>query len=81
MPPYRKYTTTVVGAHSVPRWYEALDRLVTLGPSHRRAILPTRSFVPLRPRFWNRRPRGSTSSRVVRCIGGPTIDTRRQMPC
>jgi 5-methyltetrahydropteroyltriglutamate--homocysteine methyltransferase len=31
MPHYRKYTTTVVGAHSVPRWYEALDRLVNLG--------------------------------------------------
>ncbi|HEY2107154.1 MAG TPA: hypothetical protein VGH29_15250, partial [Candidatus Binataceae bacterium] len=31
MPQYLKYTTTVVGAHSVPRWYEALDRLVTLG--------------------------------------------------
>ena len=28
---YSQYTTTVVGAHSVPRWYEALDRLVTLG--------------------------------------------------
>jgi 5-methyltetrahydropteroyltriglutamate--homocysteine methyltransferase len=28
---YKPYTTTVVGAHSVPRWYEALDRLVTLG--------------------------------------------------
>jgi hypothetical protein len=22
---YPSYTTTVVGAHSVPRWYEALD--------------------------------------------------------
>jgi 5-methyltetrahydropteroyltriglutamate--homocysteine methyltransferase len=35
MPRYEKYTTTVVGAHSVPRWYEALDRLVAsreLGP-------------------------------------------------
>jgi 5-methyltetrahydropteroyltriglutamate--homocysteine methyltransferase len=31
MPHYRKYTTTVVGAHSVPRWYETLDRLVTVG--------------------------------------------------
>src|ERR1700681_2669097 len=31
MPHYPKYTTTVVGAHSVPRWYEALDRLITLG--------------------------------------------------
>jgi 5-methyltetrahydropteroyltriglutamate--homocysteine methyltransferase len=31
MPHYPKYTTTVVGAHSVPRWYEALDRLVSLG--------------------------------------------------
>lgn len=31
MPKYARYTTTVIGAHSVPRWYEALDRLVTLG--------------------------------------------------
>ena len=31
MPHYPRYTTTVVGAHSVPRWYEALDRLVALG--------------------------------------------------
>jgi 5-methyltetrahydropteroyltriglutamate--homocysteine methyltransferase len=28
---YDKYATTVVGAHSVPRWYEALDRLVASG--------------------------------------------------
>ena len=28
---YPKYTTTVIGAHSVPRWYEALDRLVAVG--------------------------------------------------
>lgn len=27
---YEKYTTTVIGAHSVPRWYEAFDRLVAL---------------------------------------------------
>lgn len=26
---YAPYTTTVIGAHSVPRWYEALDRLVS----------------------------------------------------
>jgi 5-methyltetrahydropteroyltriglutamate--homocysteine methyltransferase len=31
MPVYPRYTTTVIGAHSVPRWYEALDRLATLG--------------------------------------------------
>lgn len=31
MPFYPPYTTTVVGAHSVPRWFEALDRLVALG--------------------------------------------------
>jgi 5-methyltetrahydropteroyltriglutamate--homocysteine methyltransferase len=31
MPQYPAYATTVVGAHSVPRWYEALDRLVTMG--------------------------------------------------
>jgi 5-methyltetrahydropteroyltriglutamate--homocysteine methyltransferase len=28
---YRKYATTVIGAHSVPDWYEALDRLVAVG--------------------------------------------------
>src|SRR6202044_3538566 len=31
VPRYPAYTTTVIGAHSVPRWYEALDRLVTMG--------------------------------------------------
>ena len=31
MPHYPAYTTTVVGAHSVPRWYEALDRMMNLG--------------------------------------------------
>ncbi len=31
MPRYPSYTTTVIGAYSVPRWYEPLDRLVTLG--------------------------------------------------
>ena len=34
MPHYPKYTTTVIGAYSVPRWYEALDRLVTMGQLH-----------------------------------------------
>ena len=28
---YSKFTTTVIGAHSVPDWYEALDRLVSVG--------------------------------------------------
>jgi 5-methyltetrahydropteroyltriglutamate--homocysteine methyltransferase len=31
MPRYAKYATTVVGAHSVPDWFEALDRLVNAG--------------------------------------------------
>src|ERR1700732_1153086 len=31
MPHYPKYTTTVIGAYSVPRWYEPLDRLVSEG--------------------------------------------------
>src|SRR3979411_3470129 len=31
MIPYPKYTTTVIGAHSVPDWYEALDRLLAVG--------------------------------------------------
>jgi 5-methyltetrahydropteroyltriglutamate--homocysteine methyltransferase len=28
MATFKKYTTTVVGAHSVPRWYEELEKLV-----------------------------------------------------
>jgi 5-methyltetrahydropteroyltriglutamate--homocysteine methyltransferase len=31
MPLYPKYATTVIGAYSVPDWYEALDRLVNVG--------------------------------------------------
>ena len=31
MPLYPKYATTVIGAHSVPDWFEALDRLVAVG--------------------------------------------------
>jgi len=31
VPFYPKYSTTVIGAHSVPDWYEALDRLVAAG--------------------------------------------------
>ena len=31
MPQYAKYATTVVGAHSVPRWYEALEKLLDAG--------------------------------------------------
>jgi 5-methyltetrahydropteroyltriglutamate--homocysteine methyltransferase len=35
---YPKYSTTVVGAHSVPDWYEALDRLVSVGQLHMGAV-------------------------------------------
>jgi len=31
MRPYPKYATTVIGAHSVPDWYEPLDRLMAVG--------------------------------------------------
>jgi 5-methyltetrahydropteroyltriglutamate--homocysteine methyltransferase len=31
MSAYERYATTVIGAHSVPDWYEALDRLVAVG--------------------------------------------------
>jgi 5-methyltetrahydropteroyltriglutamate--homocysteine methyltransferase len=31
MRPYPKYSTTVIGAYSVPDWYEALDRLMAVG--------------------------------------------------
>src|SRR4028118_381207 len=38
MPLYGKYATTVIGAHSVPDWYEALDRLVAVGQLSMSAI-------------------------------------------
>lgn len=31
MPAYPRYATTVIGAHSVPDWFESLDRLVAVG--------------------------------------------------
>lgn len=31
MAEYAKYTTTVIGSHSVPRWYEALEKQVEVG--------------------------------------------------
>src|SRR5579872_6040732 len=31
---YPKYATTVIGAYSVPRWFEPLDRLITMGQLH-----------------------------------------------
>ena len=31
MPKYPKYTTTVIGAYSVPDWFEPLDRLLAVG--------------------------------------------------
>src|SRR3981081_4227302 len=31
MPKYPKYATTVIGAHSVPDWFEPLDRLRAVG--------------------------------------------------
>jgi 5-methyltetrahydropteroyltriglutamate--homocysteine methyltransferase len=36
---YLKYQTTVVGAHSVPDWFEALDRLIAVGQLHMGAMI------------------------------------------
>jgi hypothetical protein len=39
--PYPKYTTTVIGAYSVPDWYEPLDRLMSVGvPTRSRRTIP-----------------------------------------
>ena len=39
MSPYPKYATTVIGAHSVPDWYEPLDRLISFGQLSMSAML------------------------------------------
>ena len=57
MPLYPKYTTTVIGAYSVPRWYEALDRLVTMGQLSP-AIWAMPNSAPCRRRSWSRRIAG-----------------------
>ena len=31
MTAFPRYATTVIGAHSVPDWYESLDRLISVG--------------------------------------------------
>lgn len=38
MAKYPRYATTVIGAYSVPDWYEALDRLVAVGQLSMRAM-------------------------------------------
>jgi 5-methyltetrahydropteroyltriglutamate--homocysteine methyltransferase len=38
MASFLKYQTTVVGAHSVPDWFEALDRLMAVGQLHKGAM-------------------------------------------
>ena len=59
MPHYPKYTTTVIGAHSVPRWYEAMDRLVTSGQLSPGDFADAQLGLRKRP-SWNRRSRAST---------------------
>jgi hypothetical protein len=79
MIPYPKYTTTVIGAHSVPDWYEALDRLLAVGQlsmssmadAHHRSTQAAVLDQEL----------GSTSSPAAKCTGGPTTVTPRPMPC
>ena len=39
MAKFSKYQTTVVGAHSVPDWFEALDRQIAVGQLHMGALL------------------------------------------
>jgi 5-methyltetrahydropteroyltriglutamate--homocysteine methyltransferase len=39
MIPYPPYATTVIGAYSVPDWYEALDRLIALGQLSMAALM------------------------------------------
>src|ERR1700726_487841 len=77
MPYYPKYTTTVIGAYSVPRWYEPLDRLVTLGqfvPAH----MSGAQFRVMQAAVPEQETAGID---VITGGGGPTTGTRRPMPC
>jgi 5-methyltetrahydropteroyltriglutamate--homocysteine methyltransferase len=50
---YPKYTTTVVGAHSVPDWFEALDRLVAVGQLAMGALTDAQ-YRTTRQRYWTK---------------------------
>ena len=80
MPFYPPYTTTVVGAHSVPRWYEPLDRLVGLGQ------LAERDFADAQIRatqgaILDQELAGIDVITGGEIIGGGTTATRLRMPC
>ena len=82
MPHYEKYTTTMIGAHSIPRRYEAIDRLVSsgqLGPGRFHGCAIEGHPKLLIPRTGDRG--NSMLSPAVRCIVGRIIDIRRRMPC
>ncbi len=59
MTAYPKYATTVIGAYSVPDWYESLDRLVAVGQLSMGAMADAqfRASAGGDPRSGNRRHR------------------------
>ena len=61
---YPKYATTVIGAHSVPDWYEALDRLVAVGQLSMGARSQSASGCPYAP-HGRERARSAAMSRAT----------------
>ena len=80
MPQYPAYTTTVIGAHSVPRWYEALDRLVALGQLTE-GDLTDAQFRAMQAAILEQEIAGIDIITGGRSIGDATTDTHLPMLC
>jgi 5-methyltetrahydropteroyltriglutamate--homocysteine methyltransferase len=80
MPTFKKYTTTVVGAHSVPRWYEELEKLVESGKLGK-ADMADAQFRASQAALLDMEAAGIDILTAARCIGARTIATPRPMRC
>ena len=75
MIPYPKYTTTVIGARSVPDWYEALDRLLAVGQ------LSMSSMADAQHRATQAAVLEQELAGIDVITGGPITATPRPTPC
>ncbi len=80
MKPYPKYATTVIGAHSVPDWYEALDRLVSFGQLSM-AAMNDAQYRAGQAAILDQELAGIDVITAARCTAAPTTATRRPTPC
>ncbi len=77
---YDTYATTVIGAHSVPDWYESLDRLVAVGQLSM-AALADAQYRSSEAAILEQEIAGIDVVTGARCTAGPTTGTHLPMRC